>query len=546
MNYRPDIDGLRAVAVLPVILFHAGFSAFGGGFVGVDVFFVISGYLITSLIISDLSAGTFLLSAFYERRVRRIFPAFFVVCVCSALVAALWLLPQDMVFFSRSLLSAAVFVSNINFWREADYFDTFSRSKPLIHTRSLSIEEQFYLLFPVFLLALWKFAGAVRAILFGVAVLSLLLAEWSSHYHPVANFYWLPTRAWELLIGALVAIYQSRFSEPASGATLRQQFLSILGLSLIVYSIVAFKEGMNFFPGHYGLLPTLGTALLLLPASRPTIAGRLLSLEPLRLVGLISYSAYLWHQPLFAFARYRSFGEPKMSVFLLLSMAALILGYISWRYIEQPFRNRKVVARRTIFVFFAAGTTALIGAGLAGYQSMGFPQRFSKDVLAIVKIPDVHGARREKDGCNGFASGDTLPKCIKGDAKMAPEYAIIGDSFAESFVSALGHSFNSAGKSYIQYTRNGSAFADTLICRCGQDEKKFLNLVFKDIETSKVQTHIVSSMWSHYATDEDFYDCEGCPGSPKPLRNLFHGECRTDCADCSPQCCYPCKLSIDN
>jgi peptidoglycan/LPS O-acetylase OafA/YrhL len=211
MKYRREIDGLRAVALLPVILFHAGFQAFGGGYVGVDVFFVISGYLITSIILAEKVAGTFSLRSFYERRARRILPALFLVMLVCLPFAWLWLLPSDMKEFSASLVAVSTFSSNVLFWWESGYFDTAAELKPLLHTWSLAVEDQYYLIFPLLLVLTWKLNRTKTMwLLLAVALASLSLAQKGAYASPAATFYMLHTRIWELLVGALLAFYMAR------------------------------------------------------------------------------------------------------------------------------------------------------------------------------------------------------------------------------------------------------------------------------------------------------------------------------------------------
>ena len=206
MDYRREIDGLRAIAVLPVILFHAGFETFSGGFVGVDVFFVISGYLITTIIIAELEQGKFSIINFYERRARRILPALFLVMLVCIPLAWFWLLPRDMQDFSQSLVAVTVFASNILFWRESGYFDTAAELKPLLHTWSLAVEEQYYVIFPLFLMSFWRLGKRwIMILLVAVFVVSLALAQWASLAKPSAAFFLLPARGWELLVGAFAA-----------------------------------------------------------------------------------------------------------------------------------------------------------------------------------------------------------------------------------------------------------------------------------------------------------------------------------------------------
>ena len=246
MKYRAEIDGLRALAVLPVIFFHAGFSLFEGGFVGVDIFFVISGYLITSIIISEIVEERFTILNFYERRARRILPAlFFVMAVCVPF-AWFWLAPNDLKSFGGSLIATSTFSSNIFFWLDSNYFGLAAELKPLLHTWSLAVEEQFYILFPLFLLMTWKLGRKILiALLFLLFVLSLFLADWASIHQPAFNFFLLPTRGWELLIGAFIAFYLSYF-KTLNFSNSANEALCFLGLFLVIYSIIYFEISYSF------------------------------------------------------------------------------------------------------------------------------------------------------------------------------------------------------------------------------------------------------------------------------------------------------------
>ena len=375
MKYRPEIDGLRALAVLPVILFHAGFELFSGGFVGVDVFFVISGYLITTIIINDLSAGKFSILNFYERRARRILPALFFVALICLPFAWFSLIPSDLKAFGASLAAVATFSSNILFWLESGYFDTAAELKPMLHTWSLAVEEQYYILFPVFLLATWKLGvrWAVVLSLF-LFTISLGLAHWATHFSPRPKvisgaFFLLPTRGWELLIGVFAAFYLKYFSYLKSKPV--NQMLSLVGFSMILGSIFVFDKNTPF-PSLYALLPTLGTGLLIVSATPGTIVNKALSYSPIVGIGLISYSAYLWHQPLFVFARYNSLTEPSTGLLLALSAASLLIAFFSWRYVERPFRDKTITTRNFIFGFSAAGMGLFALVGLYTFNEDGF------------------------------------------------------------------------------------------------------------------------------------------------------------------------------
>jgi len=428
MNYRPEVDGLRALAVLPVIFFHAGFELFSGGFVGVDVFFVISGYLITTIIISEMADAKFSIINFYERRARRILPALFFVMAACLPFAFFWLAPNDMKDFGESLIAVSIFSSNILFWLESGYFDTAAELKPLLHTWSLAVEEQYYILFPIFLMLTWRFGIRwIISILFIVFILSLGLAQWGSANNPSATFFLLPTRGWELLIGVFVAFYLTYRTFLSS--QIANQLLSFLGLGMIIYSILSFDETTPF-PSFYTLLPTMGTGLLILCAIPNTLVYSLLSYKPVVGIGLISYSAYLWHQPLLAFTKYKLLGEVPDMLLFLLCIFSLICGWISWRFVERPFREKLKFTRQHIFSFSIAGISVFLLAGLYLHSTNGALNRYSEDQQRLFgSFIDAHsyvGKRHQSMILKGFDVDQNKKKIL-----------IIGDSYAEDLTNAL-------------------------------------------------------------------------------------------------------------
>ena len=362
MLYRKEIDGLRALAVIPVILFHAGFEFFGGGFVGVDIFFVISGYLITSIILAELDNGTFTIANFYERRIRRIFPALFFVIIAIIPFAYYWLLPAELASFGKSIASVSIFASNFFFWQESDYFASDSEYLPLLHTWSLAVEEQYYLFFPIIMILLWRFGkNILLTTLIVLAILSIALSEWAWRYSPDFNFYMLPTRMWELLAGAFTAFYL------INRAPTGNQIGAILGLLAIFFSLIFYDDGIPI-PSLYGLLPILGTVFIILFATEQTLVGKLLSQKLVVVIGLISYSAYLWHVPIFAFARIASLEEPGPWALGTLGIVALLLAWISWRFVEKPFRNKKFFTQKQVLItgMLFSILFILVGAQIAG------------------------------------------------------------------------------------------------------------------------------------------------------------------------------------
>ena len=436
MRYRAEIDGLRAVAVVPVILFHAGLRQFSGGFVGVDVFFVISGYLITTIILADMETGTFSLVNFYERRARRILPALYLVMLASLPFAWMWLMPSDMKKFTDSLLATSTFSSNVLFLTETGYWGQINGLKPLLHTWSLAVEEQYYLFFPLFLMLMWK---TPKRLLLGsfvaVAAISLLVSQWMAVNKPSANFFLLPTRAWELAIGASIAFY-FLFRKGAVRSLLSHKYidevLGITGLAMIVYAIHSFDETVPY-PSVYTLIPTVGTGLIIIFSSPATMVGRFLGTRVLAGIGMISYSAYLWHQPLLAFARQRSLAEPGEPVLLVLSVLAFPLAYLSWRFVEQPFRRKGYLGRKAVFTFALAGSLAFICIGLAGHYTDGFSNRLATSGVTLGSIEArLKGAYGLGESCVG--SFTLSPHCRTSDE---PEILVWGDSIAMHLVQGI-------------------------------------------------------------------------------------------------------------
>lgn len=448
MKYRADIDGLRALAVVPVLLFHADVAPFGGGFVGVDVFFVISGYLITAIVRDEIDAGRFSLAGFYQRRVLRIFPALFAVLAATSVAAGLVLMPAAFRDFGQSLLATTTFWSNVLFWRESGYFDGAADLKPLLHTWSLSVEEQFYLLMPLSMLLISRHASRRYAgWLSAFAAASLGLSVVGVRIEPTATFYLMPSRAWELLMGSLLAVHA--IPKVRAGALCKA--LAVAGVLLILASVVLFRKGMPF-PGAAALVPCVGAALLIhTGADCPTTVHRLLRLRPIVLVGAMSYSLYLWHWPVVVFTRILqpSFGVAEK---VLVVGSSLVLAFLSWKYIEQPFRTTRARARawRTLGVAGAAmvGATSL---GLAIHFAAGFPGRFgiSRDELDLMADHGVRArefVRRNK--C--FTTQAEFPASCLG---RSPRVLILGDSHGDHLLPGLVHAF--PGVHFVSLTAGG-------------------------------------------------------------------------------------------
>jgi peptidoglycan/LPS O-acetylase OafA/YrhL len=409
-SHRTDIDGLRALAILPVLLCHARLGC-PGGYVGVDIFFVLSGYLITSLILKEQAEGVFSLIGFWERRIRRIFPAMALMLGGTFLLGWFLLLPEDFQLMAKSAIAQAAMLSNVFFYQQMSdgngYFGPNADTIPLLHTWSLSVEEQFYLFFPVLMTLVLKRRILLRVV--GVlGLLSFLMSVWyfvpqyydslSVARHPGAFFqlvfgYWhrvalsvaptmgsfflLPSRAWELLLGALLALMRGKLVIE-KGA---RELLAWLGVGMIGFTIFCYNDKTPF-PGITAIPPCLGAALIIFSNEEELcLTGRLLSFRPVVFVGLISYSLYLWHWPLLVFDKYPAFIKPGPWQRASVLAVSFVLATLSWKYVETPIRTRKIFPRRDfLFAFAGCTATVFLVLGFWVYSSGGVPARFSPEV----------------------------------------------------------------------------------------------------------------------------------------------------------------------
>ena len=495
------------MAVLPVILFHAGFESFAGGYVGVDVFFVISGYLITGIIYSEIRDGTFSLIRFYERRARRILPALLFVCLISIPFAWLWMLPDELRDFAESLVAVSLFASNFLFWMESGYFDQAAGLKPLLHTWSLAIEEQFYLFFPLLLLLFRRLRrSGVALLLITISASSFVLAEELSGSAPSTSFYLLPTRIWELGAGALVAItapYWGKLRHPAL------EVLAGLGLASILFAVFTFDESLPF-PGAWALFPVLGTALVIVTAKSGTLVAKLLSLRPLVGIGLISYSAYLWHQPLFAFARLRSLEAIPVWGYLVLASVSLGLAYFSWRFVEQPFRNRQKVSRKQVFSAAVTVSTIVICIGLAGDMGRGFPGRLTDEALAAAATSRDVSPYRERCHAKREETFDLTEACRLGEGERRP-LIVWGDSHGVELAWQLSLELGESETPVVQFTRSACIpVAGVYRPSGGRACPQFNDLVLGSIEAApRGDTVLLIGRWAMALEPEPFDNGEG-------------------------------------
>lgn len=435
---------------MPVILFHAGLDVFSGGFVGVDVFFVISGYLITTIILTRIEGPGFSLLDFYARRARRILPALALVVAVTTPFAWAWMLPTEFKDYAQSIAAVSLFSSNFLFWIESGYFAAAAENKPLLHTWSLAVEEQYYIFFPLLLMAFWRRHSQVTTVLLvAIFLASLVTSEVLWRVAPDANFYLLPSRAWELMVGSLCAVFTLRRGQQANNP------LSALGLGLIVVAIFVF-DGTTPFPSLWALVPVLGTGLVLIYGTKGTYVAWILSRPVPVGIGLISYSAYLWHQPLLALARLRDPLEPAPVLMIGLGLLSLPLAYMSWRFVEQPARRAPAQAWKVV-LGTAAGSATLFGLAamlsVSSWQADYFRASLSPqnhDLLArIVRVQQMdHNKTVDAGDCRYYirtfdaAAEARFDACAEVHGKAL---VVFGDSHSmdvyKGLVAAMDHPF---------------------------------------------------------------------------------------------------------
>jgi peptidoglycan/LPS O-acetylase OafA/YrhL len=511
-KYRPEIDGLRAIAVLAVVLFHADLGL-SGGYIGVDIFFVVSGFLITSLIIKDLQEGKFAFSAFWERRARRIIPAMAVVVIATLIAGWFLLLPSDYAKLGKTGAYQAVFAANIHFWHEMGYFNGPAEEKPLLHTWSLAVEEQFYLFVPLILFSIFRFnALRKRNSLLLLFAAGLLLSLGASIYgvarHPSLTFYLLPTRAWELLCGCFVALLPSRWSTKARPL---REFLCWTGLLCILIPCWCYTK-TTLFPGLAAVPPCLG-ALLFIWATKegdnrnspPLILARLLSLRPIVFIGLISYSLYLWHWPLLAFSKYWALEPLSLGGRLLIVALGLFLAVLSWRFVETPFRKRIICATRPAMLGFAGACilVVFVSASLL-VLGHGFPMRMTPEANLYARVSDEK-AFTHQIRANDIRAGKLV--LIGNPDPAAPIRLLVwGDSHAMAAMPAFDEYLKEKGLSGRQATISSTApiLGTNWLKPSGNSEetKAFNDSVFNYIQANNIPDVVLIARWELYFDDK--------------------------------------------
>jgi peptidoglycan/LPS O-acetylase OafA/YrhL len=458
LTYRPEIDGLRSIAVGAVILYHAqitilGYTPFKGGFIGVDIFFVISGYLITSIILKELvTTGTFSFKYFYERRVRRILPALLFIMLVSLPFAWMYLLPSSFVDFSKSILYSIGFSSNFYFhYSDQEYGAESGLLKPFLHTWSLSVEEQFYILFPLVLLITFKyFRKHLLTILVIGLIISLQMADWGSRNHPSFNFYVLPTRGWELLAGSILAYSEITLGHRSKNKTLNL-ILPSVGVFLIGHSILFFNDKM-FHPSFYSLSPIIGVCLIIWFSNKDELITKILSTKLFVGIGLISYSLYLWHYPIFSFARIAEVTQGNLFKKLLLGIFIIILSVFSYYFIERPARDNSNRFKFLISLILIS-ISILVIVNINIVQKNGYKDRLS-EIFQKNLSESPWTLLKNSDGKNCW---DTIEVC-KFNTLSNKKVYIIGDSHMGSLIFNLNDRVFKKNYQFITSTLAGCLF----------------------------------------------------------------------------------------
>jgi peptidoglycan/LPS O-acetylase OafA/YrhL len=507
--YRPEIDGLRTISVFAIIIYHANFVLFGhtlfqGGFIGVDIFFVISGYLITTLILKEICKNNqFSFKYFYERRIRRILPVLLFVTIVTSIISYFILLPNSLIDFGKSILSVIFFSSNFYFnYTGNGYGQENTLLKPLLHTWSLSIEEQFYILFPIFLIIIIKFFGKnLFTVLFLSFLISLFFSEYCSRFYPGTSFYQLPFRGFEFFIGALLSYFELNNGGGGEGVGAGRKSYSILnqicpslGIVLILYSFLFFNFTKILHPSFITLIPLIGVSLIIWFSKKGELITEILSSKIFVFFGLISYSLYLWHYPIFAFLRYIEVFNNSIWVKLLAVLLTIILSIISYYFIERPFRNKNIISVKRLINYILISIIILLS-----YSSYILKTKGIKSGLPNIITEEL----------NKSLDNDKLNRVI-GNQKAI---LLIGDSHSD----ALKYHFNKelTKQSYNFYKKDSYFYLtnfnlitkkEGIVEEYYAEENKKIDNFFQEHKNLIVVWH---QRWSIKLLEEQFDNKEG-------------------------------------
>ncbi len=505
MDYRRDIDGLRAIAVMGVIFHHAGVALISGGYAGVDIFFVISGFLIGGIVAKERAEGRFSYRAFYARRARRILPALIFVILCTLPFAWTMMMPEQLRYFGGGAASTLIFLSNVWFFYRIDYFNPRAIEDPLIHTWSLGVEEQFYIALPILLLLLWRLGR--RTVIVGLSILAALSFGWAaatSADRSMEAFYLIHTRAWELLAGVLAALLQTSIAglngKVKSGA-------AGIGLLMVLLGLFATPRDVAW-PGTWTVIPVMGTVLIVVFGTVPSLARSLLSVRPLVGIGLISYSAYLWHQPILGFLAVADMKPATTPAIAGVVTLTLLLAALSWRFVEEPFRRGRLPRRLGRGLLWGGGLL-IAAVAIGGHVTKGYPSRIPQDVRAVLAYSDLRPSTYLKCISNRQVDEAIAPQdaCVHG-ADVVASIAIWGDSHAAQLAQPLGQALRESGLSVRELSGSSCIPIPGVVTEgqqrtslCVNRNETVLNYL---LNSPEIRVVVIHAYWNSYIQHRDY------------------------------------------
>ncbi len=525
-QFYPEVQGLRAISIIAVILFHFGINVLPGGYVGVDIFFVISGFVITKMITGEIARGSFSVSRFYKNRVVRLLPNLFLMIVASVVISYFVLKPYDFFQYAKSLQFSSIYLTNMVFARQQGYFDMSRDAKPLLHTWSLSIEEQFYLFFPLFLILLYKLKAHRIAVLVAIALLSFWVRfDYTQQHLPTEGFFSFAGRIWEFVIGALIVLMPATLKDKYSN----NEMLALLGVLLIAVSLVFLDESVPY-SSLLLVVPCLATAMVIV-SSHGTRSGKWLSGKTLVFIGGISYSLYLWHWPLIAWLHNADYGLGRYTQVAILLLLTAAISYVAWRYVEEPFRqNREKFSGRFVAVLTLSFGVFCVSVGGYIYAHSGMENRFPYWV-AVKKNIEAFDFKAATGTQIAYPSaceiGDNpqaiLRQCAFGDLKSDERFLVLGDSHTAAWYPAFQAAAEAKHAQGVLVTLPGCPPLFGIRSYDGAKDicaQEFDQRIGALIETRKIKKAFLVAFWSMYAE-----------GDPNNQPNHFISDAETSAHD---------------
>ncbi len=498
MHRRLDVDGLRTLAIIPVMLFHFGLSGIPGGFTGVDIFFVISGFVVARSIIVDFDQDRFSIVHFYFKRVRRLFPALFVTAFVTSIAAAILLLPGDLVDYGKSLSATALFGSNFYFWKTSGYFEADAATKALLHTWSLAVEEQYYLFAPVLMAIIFRFGRAHwKWFVFPILIFSLMLSIAAVFLGPTAGYFLLPTRTWELMLGMTLALAD----RGAPRQRMMREAMAGLGLCLIIAGIIFISRDVPY-PGWNALFPTIGTALIIQAGIRADplpLVNRFLTLPVMVMIGTMSYALYLVHWPIAALTTYRLLQPPSLMLAMGMFAASFVLAALLWRFVERPCLTIDWSRHRRMFAAAFGGSALMIATGAAFVATSGWPTRYPDFIEPPIATNEGWGGEtcfNENPKTRAIWDAKACTR-IRGNGKPI---LLWGDSFAAHYAPGIMADAARIDADVLQYSFAGCppilAYNSLGRVACQPANMAVLDI----IKTHDIDTVVLAARWTETST----------------------------------------------